>query len=157
VGSAVLQALHDQSLKAALLDLERWGAIGHRSLLGKRERGEKKRSDVIDRSPLLDTLIVSAHAHTLHVETWTWTTSTTNMSLGRLNTKGSVLLICDIQERFRDIIWKFDSVVKTSKFLVDGFNALDAQVVATEQYPKALGVTVKELTSSEKMYVMFVI
>lgn len=71
------------------------------------------------------------------------------MSLGRLNPSNTVLLICDIQERFRGVIWKFDSVVKTSKFLVDGCNAMGVPIVCTEQYPKALGKTVSELTAVE--------
>lgn len=69
-------------------------------------------------------------------------------SLGKLTPASSVLLVCDIQERFRDIIHQFPSVVRTSKFLVDGCTALNVPIVATEQYPKALGVTVKELNPS---------
>lgn len=69
-------------------------------------------------------------------------------SLGKLTPASSVLLVCDIQERFRDIIHQFPSVVRTSKFLVDGCAALSVPIVATEQYPKALGATVKELNPS---------
>jgi len=70
------------------------------------------------------------------------------MNLGRLNPSNTVLLICDVQERFRTVIWKFDSVVKTSKLLVDGCSAIGVPVVCTEQYPKALGKTVQELTAT---------
>jgi nicotinamidase-related amidase len=71
------------------------------------------------------------------------------MSLGRLNPANTVLLVCDIQERFRDVIWKFDSVIRTSKLLVDGCGAIGVPIVCTEQYPKALGKTVQELTAVE--------
>ena len=40
---------------------------------------------------------------------------------------------------------RFDGVVKASKAMVDGCRALGIPQVATEQYPKALGKTVKEL------------
>ena len=56
-----------------------------------------------------------------------------------------MLLICDVQDRFRDIIWGFDSVVRTSKLMIDGASVMKVPVVATEQYPKALGATVPEL------------
>lgn len=68
------------------------------------------------------------------------------MNLGRLTPSNTVLLICDVQERFRDVIWKFDSVLRTSKLLVDGCNAVGVPIVCTEQYPKALGKTCSELT-----------
>jgi isochorismate hydrolase len=69
-------------------------------------------------------------------------------ALGRLTPANTVLLICDIQERFREVIWKFDSVLKTSKLLVDGCAAMNIPIVATEQYPKALGKTCNELTAA---------
>jgi nicotinamidase-related amidase len=94
-------------------------------------------------------------------------------ALGKLSVDNSVLLVCDIQERFRDIIWHFDcrsragpraippaacrpsrgaradaareAVVRVSKLLVDGASVMKLPVLATEQYPKALGATVGEL------------
>jgi len=71
------------------------------------------------------------------------------MNFGRLNPSNTVLLVCDIQERFKDVIWKFDSVLRTSKLLVDGCAVINIPIVATEQYPKALGKTCTELTSND--------
>jgi nicotinamidase-related amidase len=68
-------------------------------------------------------------------------------NLGRLNPANTVLLVCDIQERFRDVIWKFDSVLRTSKLLIDGCKEIGVPIIATEQYPKALGRTCSELTA----------
>lgn len=68
-------------------------------------------------------------------------------NLGRLTPSNTVLLVCDVQERFREIIWKFDSVLRTSKLLLDGCNAMSVPIVCTEQYPKALGPTCSELTA----------
>lgn len=67
------------------------------------------------------------------------------MKLGRLSPQSSVLLVCDVQERFRAVIHQFPSVVRASGFLVDGCLALQVPVVATEQNPRALGATVAEL------------
>ncbi|KAH9252208.1 hypothetical protein BASA81_009800 [Batrachochytrium salamandrivorans] len=71
--------------------------------------------------------------------------NTKMLKLGKLSPQSSVLLVCDVQERFRDVIHQFPAVVRASKFLVDGCLALQVPVVATEQYPKALGATVAEL------------
>jgi len=56
-----------------------------------------------------------------------------------------------VQERFRDVIWHMDSVIRTSKLMVDGAAVLNVPVVATEQYPKALGATVAELGTMPKI------
>ncbi|KAJ1457558.1 Isochorismatase-like protein [Pelagophyceae sp. CCMP2097] len=68
-------------------------------------------------------------------------------SLGRLKVEGTVLLVCDIQERFRDVIHGFDSLVGTTKFLVQAAAELGIPVVVTEQYPKAFKATVAEVSS----------
>jgi len=71
------------------------------------------------------------------------------MNLGRLTPANTVLLICDIQERFRGVIWKFDSLIRTSKLLVDGCSAIGVPIICTEQNPKALGKTVAELNAAK--------
>merc|ERR1712232_373610 len=42
-------------------------------------------------------------------------------------------------------IWKFDDVLHTSKFLIDCSRELSVPTIVTEQYPKALLHTCKEL------------
>ena len=59
----------------------------------------------------------------------------------------TVLLVCDIQEVFRDIIHGMPSLIKTSEFLVASTTALNVPIVVTEQYPKAMQHTVSELSS----------
>jgi nicotinamidase-related amidase len=57
----------------------------------------------------------------------------------------SVLLLCDIQTRFAPLIHEFKSVVQVAGTLCQTAALLKVPVVATEQYPKALGSTVPEL------------
>ena len=57
----------------------------------------------------------------------------------------TTFLLCDIQDRFRDRIFKFDSVVRVAGTLGRVAQALSIPLIATEQYPKALLPTVKEL------------
>ena len=73
------------------------------------------------------------------------TASSTAPSVGRLQATETALLICDVQERFRDIISGFSGVVDTARRMARGAEALEIPVIATEQYPKALGSTVEEL------------
>ena len=57
----------------------------------------------------------------------------------------SILLICDIQDRFRPLIQNYDSVIRNSRFLMDCAKDLGIPIIVTEQNSKALGQTVPEL------------
>jgi len=62
--------------------------------------------------------------------------------LTRLAVAKTALLVCDVQTRFADVIFGFDSLVRTSAVLVKTAAKLDVPVVVTEQYPKAFQRTV---------------
>ena len=57
----------------------------------------------------------------------------------------TAFLLCDVQERFRDRIASFDSVVRSAVTLGKVAGELRIPYLATEQYPKALLPTVAEL------------
>ncbi len=59
----------------------------------------------------------------------------------------TVLLLCDIQERFRPLIWKFPAVVASAQALHRACASLGVRSIATEQNPSRLGGTVAELRS----------
>lgn len=59
----------------------------------------------------------------------------------------SVLLLVDIQERFRPSISGMDGVIRRGGILVKAASRLGIPVLASEQYPKALGPTVEEIRS----------
>ena len=65
----------------------------------------------------------------------------------KLNPATTAVLMCDIQQRFTEIIYGFEALVKCSGYLVKVANALDIPVVCTEQYPKAFKATVPELAA----------
>ncbi|XP_069039102.1 isochorismatase domain-containing protein 2 [Lepisosteus oculatus] len=67
------------------------------------------------------------------------------MSVGRLAVRGSVLLLCDMQEKFRPNIVHFSNIVSNAARLLQACRILGVTPVATEQYPKGLGPTVPEL------------
>jgi nicotinamidase-related amidase len=55
------------------------------------------------------------------------------------------LLVVDVQEKFMDTIPDFDRVVKNIVALVKGFQIFELPIIVTEQYPRGLGRTVKEI------------
>jgi nicotinamidase-related amidase len=62
-----------------------------------------------------------------------------------LKAADSVLAIIDIQEKFRPTIADIDGVIKRTEILARAAVRLGVPVLATEQYPKALGATVPEI------------
>ena len=62
-----------------------------------------------------------------------------------LHTEDTVLLIIDVQERFRAGIPDFDTALAGCLRLAQTFHVLDLPILVTEQYPKGLGHTVPEL------------
>ncbi|KAI9006074.1 Isochorismatase hydrolase [Gaertneriomyces semiglobifer] len=65
----------------------------------------------------------------------------------QLKPESTAFLLCDIQERFRGLIWKYSHVIDTASKMVAASKLLDIPVIGTEQHPKGLGHTVQELTS----------
>lgn len=62
-------------------------------------------------------------------------------SVGKVNPQSSVMLLCDIQDRFVPLIHKSATVVQTSRLLTSVAAELKIPVVVTEQYKKVFGPT----------------
>jgi nicotinamidase-related amidase len=65
-----------------------------------------------------------------------------------LTPERTTLLVVDVQERFRAAIAGFESMLSGCVRLVRAFRILDLPIVVTEQYPKGLGKTVRELVDA---------
>lgn len=63
----------------------------------------------------------------------------------RLDRERCLLVVVDIQERFRGLIHGLDGVLAATERLVRGCQALQIPVLVTEHYPRGLGVTVPEI------------
>jgi len=70
------------------------------------------------------------------------------LRLGKVSPKSSALFVCDMQEKFRPSIGFFPEVINVAGRMLETAKVLDLPVVTTEQYPKGLGPTVKELDVS---------
>jgi len=66
----------------------------------------------------------------------------------RLSAAKCVFLLCDVQERFRHLGYKFDAVVAGSARMTAAAKELGIPLIVTEQYPKGLGHTVAEIDLS---------
>ena len=64
---------------------------------------------------------------------------------GLPNRKEIALVVVDVQERFRPVIFEFDRVIANCSKLIQAFKVLEAPIVPTEQYPKGLGPTIPEI------------
>ena len=69
-------------------------------------------------------------------------------AVGKLKPSSTVLMVCDIQERFKSVIHEWDKMVTVSKTMIDAANIMQMPVVVSEQYPKAFLHTVNEIQSS---------
>jgi len=66
-------------------------------------------------------------------------------NLGILTKSNCLLLVIDVQEKFREVIFNFDDMVSNISKLIKAFNILKVPIMVTEQYPKGLGLTIKEI------------
>ena len=64
--------------------------------------------------------------------------------VGKLRPETTAFLLCDIQDRFRPLIWRGETVINTSRYLTSVAKALEIPVVVTQQYTKVFGDTVKD-------------
>ncbi|XP_072045175.1 isochorismatase domain-containing protein 2-like [Amphiura filiformis] len=65
--------------------------------------------------------------------------------VGQIVLKNSAVFLCDIQEKFSSQIQYFPQIVEVASRMFRAAKTLDMPVIATEQYPKGLGLTVPEI------------
>jgi nicotinamidase-related amidase len=63
----------------------------------------------------------------------------------RLTAGRTVLVVVDIQEKFRDLIHGMDQVLANTGRLISFCQQLEIPIITTEHYPRGLGVTVPEI------------
>ncbi|RUS29528.1 Isochorismatase-like protein [Jimgerdemannia flammicorona] len=74
--------------------------------------------------------------------------------IARVRPANTAFFVCDIQERFRSLIWQFPSVISTSSKMVRASKILGIPLIVTEQNPTALGATISELDVSDAKLVV---
>ena len=69
------------------------------------------------------------------------------------NRKSTALLVIDIQERLMPVIFENEAVFSNANKLLRGAEILSLKTIVTEQYPKGLGNTCKEIQLPENQEV----
>lgn len=70
--------------------------------------------------------------------------ATASRAVGKLSPSNTALLVCDVQERFRPLIHKMETVVNTTKFMTSVAKELKFPIVVTQQYTKVFGPTIQD-------------
>ncbi len=69
------------------------------------------------------------------------------MGINRLNRSTTGLIVVDMQDKFLPFLDRTKEVLKAQTMAVKGFSLLNIPIVVSEQYPKGLGHTAKEIAS----------
>jgi len=72
-------------------------------------------------------------------------TNGARISIGKLKPENTVFLLCDIQERFRPITWRGETIIRTANYMTSVAKALNIPIVVTQQYTKVFGETVPDV------------
>ena len=64
--------------------------------------------------------------------------------VGKLRPETTAFLLCDIQERFRPLIYRAETIINTSRYMTSVAKALNIPIVVSQQYTKVFGDTIKD-------------
>jgi nicotinamidase-related amidase len=67
------------------------------------------------------------------------------MNLGLAKREHAALIVIDVQERLMPVIYEKEKIFENVNKLLRGAEILDLEIIITEQYPKGLGNTCKEI------------
>jgi nicotinamidase-related amidase len=70
--------------------------------------------------------------------------------VGKLRPESSLLMVCDIQTKFRPLVWRGETVVRTAQYMTSVAKALNIPIVVTQQYTKVFGPTVPEVFATRE-------
>ncbi|CAG9573684.1 unnamed protein product [Danaus chrysippus] len=71
------------------------------------------------------------------------------LKLGALEAQRTAFFLCDIQETFRPHIKHFAEIVKVANKMVEAAKHFNIPVYVSEQYPRGLGHTTKEINTDK--------
>lgn len=69
-------------------------------------------------------------------------------TLGRLQSKSTLFILCDLQDKFRSVAHRFPAITTNAQKLLSCGKQLDINLIVTEQVPEKLGKTAPELNVS---------
>jgi nicotinamidase-related amidase len=85
-------------------------------------------------------LLAIRHLSTIHMAAMAMRRSV----VGKLDPQKTALLLCDVQERFRPLIYRGETVIRTCQYMTSVAKALNMPILITQQYTKVFGPTVSD-------------
>lgn len=73
--------------------------------------------------------------------------SSGSKSVPKMVPSQSIFFVCDIQQRFRNIIYCMESVIHVGKMMAQAAQIFDVPLIITEQNSKAFGTTTEEISA----------
>jgi nicotinamidase-related amidase len=73
-------------------------------------------------------------------------------NVGKLRPENTALIIIDIQERFRPLIYNSETVINTCRYMTSVADVLNIPILITEQYSKVFGSTIPDCFASKELY-----
>lgn len=78
------------------------------------------------------------------------TKSAARALVGKLYPEKTAVLLCDMQERFRPLIWRMETVINTTRYMTSVARALNMPIVGTQQYTKVFGTTLSDCFATKE-------
>ncbi|CAG9134705.1 unnamed protein product [Plutella xylostella] len=75
------------------------------------------------------------------------------LKLGALEAQKTAFFLCDVQETFRPHVKHFEEVVKVANKMIEGAKLFNINLYVSEQYPKGLGHTTKDINLDSAAFV----
>jgi len=73
------------------------------------------------------------------------------VKIGKLIPQRTTFFLCDIQERFRPLIYHSETIIHTARYLTSVADVLQIPIISTQQYTKVFGSTVSDCFASEEI------
>ena len=72
------------------------------------------------------------------------TTIASKSAIGKIIPQRTAFLLCDVQEKFRPLIYNMETVIRTTRYLTSVAQELNIPIFLTQQYTKVFGPTVTD-------------
>jgi nicotinamidase-related amidase len=70
--------------------------------------------------------------------------------VGKLRPETTTMLLCDVQERFRPLMYHGETMIRTCQYLTSVAHLLQMPVVVTQQYTKVFGPTIADCFATKE-------
>ena len=87
--------------------------------------------------------------HHHHLTTMSAIPNVAKKAIGKLHPDKTAFLLCDIQDRFRPLLYRGETIIQTARYLTSVAKTLDIPIVVTQQYTKVFGPTVQDCFANE--------